>query len=38
MLKLVDRAFVIDPKSPELTQIKGITSIDSFRDLLVGAS
>jgi phosphoserine phosphatase len=38
MLKLVDRPFVIEPKSPQLTQIKGVTTIESFRDLLVSAS
>ena len=38
MLKAADRAFVIDPKSAQLTQLPGVTVIDGFDDLMVLAA
>ena len=34
LMRLADRAFAIDPKSPALTTEPGVTAIDSFEELL----
>jgi phosphoserine phosphatase len=34
MLQAADRGFVIDPKSPLLSQTPGLTVVNSFDDLL----
>lgn len=34
MLKAADRAFVIEPKSPLLGQVPGVTVVSSFQDML----
>lgn len=34
LMRLADRAFAIDPKSPQLANEPGVTSIESFTDLL----
>ena len=33
MLRAADRAFAIDPKSPQLAQVPGLTVLSSFDDL-----